>query len=148
MNLIKTVQKIFTAGEFMDEFNGMHIDYSNNNDGNTGLFMSDDHKVSEDLIGNVTRQATFTIYRNVFNANDVERIQNSNFIMELGAYLENLSNQNITFDYKVGKSIEKKGVIKNINCSNGMMFQYLNGAPGRGAQYMLQIQIKYEVLEN
>ena len=128
----------------MDEFNGIHIDYTNNKDLNTGLFLTNDSKIKSDVLGNVTRQANFAVYRNVFNANDKERIENSSFILDLANYLENLSFDGIEFDSRVGDETYKS-VITSITCSNGMMFQYLNGSPTMGAQYMLQVQVIYQI---
>lgn len=128
----------------MDEFNGIHIDYTNNKDLNTGLFLTNDSKIRSDVLGNVTRQANFAVYRNVFNANDKERIENSSFILDLANYLEDLSFDGIEFDSKVGDEMYKS-VITSIQCSNGMMFQYLNGNPTLGAQYMLQVQVTYQI---
>lgn len=145
MNLVETIKKIFTEREFMNEFNGMHVDYSNNNEEDSGLFLTNDRKISEDIVGNVKRQASFTVYRNVYSLSDAERIQNSAFILELSAYLESLSDEKITFEYKIGKEKEKTAYIDTISCSNGMVFQYLGNNPGNGAQYMLQLNVIYVV---
>lgn len=99
MNLVETIKKIFTDREFMNEFNGMHVDYTNSEEYDSGLFLTNDRKISEDMIGNVKRQASFTVYRNVYNLSDAERIQNSSFILELSAYLESLSDERISDQY-------------------------------------------------
>ena len=138
------MQKILSKGKYMDEFNGIHIDYTNNKDLNTGLFLTNDSKIKSDVLGNVTRQANFAVYRNVFNANDKERIENSSFILDLANYLEDLSFEGIELDIKVGDEMYKS-VITSIQCSNGMMFQYLNGNPTLGSQYMLQVQVTYQI---
>lgn len=148
MNLIETIQSIFTKGDFMDDFNGMHIDYTNNNGKDTGLILTNDSKVKEDLLGNITRRAQFTVYRNVYNASDYERLQNSTFILELSSYLESLNydENRFLFDYNIGKEERKNNAfIKSLQCSNGMMFRYLNGNPNEGAQYMLQLTATYVV---
>lgn len=145
MNLIECVKNLLSKDEYMDEFNGVHIDYTDNSNENTGLFLTSDNKLKEDVLGGMTRKATFTIYRNVYNATDSERIQNSTFILGLSAYLESLENTDIQFDYFIGKNEKRNAYITKIECSNGMLFKYLNGNPGMGAQYMLQLTVNYEV---
>ena len=131
MNLVETIKKIFTDREFMNEFNGMHVDYTNSEEYDSGLFLTNDRKISEDI----------------YNLSDAERIQNSSFILELSAYLESLSDERISFKYKIGKEKEKTAYIDDISCSNGMVFQYLGNNPSNGAQYMLQINVTYVVKE-
>ena len=147
MNLVETIKNVFQNGPYMELFKGMQIDYSSNANGNTGLFLSGDTFVSEDLIGNVTRRATFTAYWNIMNATDSKRLENSTLMLELEGYLESFRDSNIGFDYSInGGKTNQQGVIQNIQCTNGMLFRYLNGNPSHGAQYMLQLAVDYQIL--
>ena len=147
MNLVETIKNVFQNGPYMELFKGMQIDYSSNANGNTGLFLSGDTFVSEDLIGNVTRRATFTAYWNIMNATDSKRLENSTLMLELEGYLESFRDSNIGFDYSIdGGKTNQQGVIQNIQCTNGMLFRYLDGNPSKGAQYMLQLVVDYQIL--
>lgn len=147
MNLVETIKNVFQNGPYMELFKGMQVDYSSNANGNTGLFLSGDTFVSEDLIGNVTRRATFTAYWNIMNATDSKRLENSTLMLELEGYLESFRDSNIGFDYSIdGGKTKQQGVIQNIQCTNGMLFRYLNGNPSQGAQYMLQLAVDYQIL--
>ena len=68
----------------------IHIDFTEPDPVNYGLSSNGDSLIKEDLLGNQTRQHNFAMYAVGQSFTDYNRLTNSNFLLELGYYLEHL----------------------------------------------------------
>ena len=140
MNVIETVKHILSECTIMDEFNKIHIDYTEGSVGFAGLFPNGATKSGEDLIGNPKYRITFTLYTGLNSANDYDRLANSDLLLRLTYYLNQLKNLSITENVD---GHEYPGEVSRIFCSNGLLFDYPTGDPNDGVRYQLQIGAEY-----
>lgn len=142
MNVIETVKRILSECEILDELNSIHIDYTEGSTGFAGLFPNGATKTGEDLIGNPKYRITFALYTGLHSANDYDRLTNSDLMLRLTYYLNQLKNIGIT---ETVNENEYPGEITRIFCSNGLLFDYPTGDPNDGVRYQLQIGAEYAI---
>lgn len=88
----------------------VHIDYSTNKVQDFGLSPTGDTLVSEDILGNQTRNHTFILYATCQSLNDYDRLVNSGMLLELQMWLEQHAEGDI--EVEVGDNI-LYGELKN-----------------------------------
>lgn len=142
MNVIETVRRILSECDIMDEFNGIHVDYTEAVTGFAGLFPNGATKTGEDLIGNPKYRITFALYTGLSSANDYDRLANSDLLLRLTYFLNQQKNIAIT---ETVNGNEYPGEITRIFCSNGLLFDYPTGDPNDGVRYQLQIGAEYAI---
>ena len=62
MNVIETLRDKITTCPLMKDFNAVHIDYTEPNDGQAGLFFNGATLVRQSIGGDADWQARFTLY--------------------------------------------------------------------------------------
>ena len=142
MNVIETIQQILTDCDILDDFNGIHVDYTEGNAGEAGLFSNGANKVGEDLIGNPKYHINFTLYTGLQSANEYDRLNNSDLLLRLTYYLDRIKYVQITEDIN---GTEYNGEITRISCANALLFDYPYEDPMQGVRYQLQIGVDYTI---
>lgn len=140
MNVIEKVKDILKNYEHISEFvNDIHIDFTDSDAKSYGLSSIGDALLSKDILDNETRQHNFILYARAEAYEDFDRLQNSNFLLELNYWLEKQ------------KDIEiNNGKITSLSSANGMLYEIPDGDLNNGVLYQLQIYAEYtrEVIEN
>lgn len=144
MNIIETVRKILTDCSLMDQFNGVHIDYTDSTPGDCGLIPQGARLLGGDVCGNEKYLITFQLQSGLHAYEDADRLSNSNFLLELGYYLDHI--MDIETVEKVNGS-EKNAVITKMRCNNALMFFAPSGDINDGVVYQLQIEVNYTIKE-
>ena len=144
MNIIELVKYILQKFPKIREVcNQIQIDFTDNTDDSYGLYPTGDTLISEDVIGNQTRQHTFILYAVYQSQSDYDRIANSDTLLELQHWLENKAdNQKITVT--VGDR-ELTGELKKITCANGMLYAIPDDNLNSGVMYQIQITAEYKI---
>ena len=147
MNIIELVQKLLLDYPRISEVcNKIHIDFTDNQDTDYGLSSIGDVKLSEDILGNQTRQHNFVLYAVYQALNDYDRISNSGAILELQMYLESAAlGQEVEITVNNTKYI---GKLTKIECSNGMLYEIPLENLMCAWRYQLQINAQYEIERN
>lgn len=143
MNIIETIQAALAS---FPKINELHIDYNDDAPDNFGLYPTGDRIITQDIIGNQTRNHNFVLYADFLSFNDYLRLQNSNTLLELQYWLEKYPNQQTITATIDGE--EKSGVLTKITCSNGMLFSVLDGNINSAVRYTLQIAAEYQIINN
>ena len=96
MTIIDFMRQKLTEYPKISEFlagDDIHIDFTEPDPTCYGLSSTGDILVKEDLLGNQTRRHNFSMYAVGQSFTDYNRLANSNFLLELGYYLEHLPQQ-------------------------------------------------------
>ena len=144
MNVIETLRKKITTCPLMKTFNAVHMDYTEPNDGQAGLFFNGASLVRRSVEGDYDWKARFTLYTFCDTFEDYQRISASNFLLGLTYYLQSLSGieivENVNGD-------DHAGEIQSVEASNGMLYQLVNANYDKGGQYQIQISVNYTIYE-
>lgn len=144
MNVIERLKDMLSDCPLMDDFNDGHVDYTEAEPGNFGIFNVGTTKLKEDVLGNATYISNFTLYANNMAYDDMTRLANSSWLLDMSYWLNNQKDLDIEVEIE-GET--KKGVISKIDSSNAMMFRYPTGNPADGVDYQIQIKVTYKILE-
>lgn len=91
MTILEITKQIINEYPHIEEFtNNIHYDFSDDTEGEAGLYIAGDRKISEDVLGNQMRQSDMIMYATCQAASDYDRLNNSNFLSNLSWYLENV----------------------------------------------------------
>lgn len=139
MNIIEKVKDILTNCVLMDTFNnGNHIDYTDKSlINNYGLYTSGESTTKVSIIGDRTKVHSFTIYSVLDTFDDVDRLTNTTFLINLGNYLEKL-------DIAPFQDGDKWITINSFSTSNGMLYETLED---KKSIYQFQLNVKYKESE-
>ncbi len=144
MNIIETVRELLTAFPKIAEVaNALHVDFTNPPPDSYALSSTGDSQISEDILGNPTRQHTFVLYSNWQSASDFDRLNNSGVMLELAQFLEKRG-RGLAVTAEIDGELYT-GVTTSVTCTNGMLFavpETLNG----GVIYQLQIAANYKII--
>jgi hypothetical protein len=140
MNIIELV-KVVVMG--FPNISDLHIDYTEDDPDNYGLYPTGDQHVKEDVLGNQTRQHNFVLYATFQSFTDYERLANSTFLLDLAYWLEKAA---------TGQMIEVTineqtvtGTLKKLSSANGMLYGYKEGTLSGPVTYQLQIYAQYHL---
>ncbi len=133
MNVIEEVKEILKKYPKINEFvNDIHIDFTDSEAKSYGLSSTGDSLISEDILGNQKRKHNFVLYARAEAYEDFDRLQNSNFLLELNYWLEKQKNIEI-----------ENGKIISLSSKNGMLYQIPDDDLNNGVLYQLQIYAEY-----
>lgn len=134
MNIIEKVKEILKEYPKISEFvNDIHIDFTDSESKSYGLSSIGDTLLKKDILDNQIRQHNFVLYARAEAYEDFDRLQNSNFLLELNYWLE--KQKNIEID---------GGKIISLSSANGMLYEIPNSDLTNGVLYQLQIYAEYE----
>lgn len=140
MNIIEKMKSIL---EEYPKIGTLHIDYNLNDADSFGLYSTGDKKLSEDVLGNQTRQHTFILYAAFQSFNDYDRLANSGLLLELQLWLEQYADGQAVSTTVNGTQCA--GQLKKITCANGMLFNIPDNNMNTAVQYQLQITAEYTI---
>ena len=143
MNIIEKVRSLLETFPKIAEVCGtVHVDFTGNDTDSYGLASMGDALVSEDILGNQTRQHTFMLH-SIFSAiNDYERLNNSGVMLELAQHLDSCVGDEVTHEID-GET--HTGEITKITTANGMLSVIPDENTVSGWFYQLQITAAYTV---
>lgn len=146
MTIIDFMRQKLTEYPKISEFlagGDIHIDFTEPDPVNYGLSSNGDSLIKEDLLGNQTRQHNFAMYAVGQSFTDYNRLTNSNFLLELGYYLEHLPEEN-GITVKVGDK-ELTGKFLKATTANAMNMGLMGETINEGVMYQIQIYARYFV---
>lgn len=122
--------------------NAIHVEFADSEPTSYGLSSIGDSLVSEDILGNQTRQHNFLLYSTFSGINDYERLANSSILLELAQWLE------LQIGTEVDATVNGKtrsGVVSKITTGNGLLYEVPAENTGIGFRYQLQIAVIYKI---
>lgn len=138
-NIIETVRDLLLAFPEIREVVGeIRIDFADPEPTSYGLTSEGDTLLSEDVLGNQTRQHTFVLYSTFSGINDFERLQNSGALLRLTHWLSGQRDIPVAHD-------GKPGVMRSVRAENGMLYAVPQENAADGMQYQLQIIAEYTI---
>lgn len=144
MNIIETVKDLLQRFPKISEVcNDVHVDFTEAETDSYGLSPTGDTLLFEDVLGNQTRQHTFTLYAVYQSLNDYDRLANSGVLLELQMWLER-EGTGMSISAEVGNETFT-GTVKKIVCSNGMVYAVPQENMTDGVMYQLQINAQYTI---
>lgn len=144
MNIIELVQSaLMTFPKISDVCNEIHIDFTDNSPTNYGLSPTGDTLLSEDILGNQTRQHSFILYAVYQSQSDYDRMANSGTLLELQMWLEKYAHEQAISITVGGTALT--GTLSKLTCANGMIYAIPDGNLNGPVQYQLQIQAQYKI---
>lgn len=143
-NIIETVKKILTDAQIMDEFNGCHVDYTENNVTDAGLMSLGSSLTKKSVIGDEYYRHTFTLFAEKHAFDDYQRLMGSSWLLKLTYYLNHIRNIDITAEVD---GVTKDGTLLTMSCMNGMVYAIPSGDINDGITYQLQIYADYVIKE-
>lgn len=146
MTIIDFMRQKLTEYPKISEFlagGDIHIDFTEPDPVNYGLSSNGDSLIKEDLLGNQTRQHNFAMYAVGQSFTDYNRLTNSNFLLELGYYLEHLpEEEGLIVD--TGEH-ELTGKFLKATTANAMSMGLMGETINEGVMYQIQIYARYFV---
>lgn len=146
MTIIDFMRQKLTEYPKISEFlagDDIHIDFTEPDPGSYGLSSNGDTLVKEDVLGNQIRRHNFALYAVGQSFTDYNRLANSNFLLELGYYLEHLPEESgLTVDIG-GQELPAKFL--KATTANAMSMGLMGDTINEGVMYQLQIQAQYFV---
>ena len=146
MTIIDFMRKKLTEYPKISEFlvsDEIHIDFTEPNSVNYGLSSTGDKLVSEDILGNQIRQHSFVMYAVGQSFTDYNRLANSNFLLDLAAWLEHLpSEDGITITVS---ERELTGIFTKATTANAMSMGWMGETVNDGCMYQIQIYAQYRI---
>ena len=146
MTIIDYMRQTLTKYPKISEFlagDEIHIDFTEPDPVNYGLTSNGDSLVKEDVLGNQIRQHNFVMYAVGQSFTDYNRLSNSNFLLELGYWLEWLPEED-------GLSVEIDGQtltgrFLKATTANAMAMQPMTEDINDGVLYQIQIYAQYKI---
>lgn len=146
MTIIDFMRQKLTEYPKISEFlsgDDIHIDFTEPDPVNYGLSSNGDSLLKEDVLGNQTRRHRFVMYAVGRSFTDYNRLANSNFLLELGYYLEHLPEEG-GITVHIGER-EQAGKFLKATTANAMSMGLMGETIGEGVIYQIQIYADYFV---
>ena len=140
MNIIELVNEVVMG---FPNISDLHIDYTDSDPDNYGLYPAGDQLIKEDIVGNQDRQHNFVLYA-VFQAfQDYERLANSTFLLDLAYWLEKAA-AGQTIEVTINEQTVT-GNLTKLSSANGMLYGYHDGTLTGPVTYQIQIYAQYHL---
>ena len=120
----------------------IHVDFTEP-DSSYGLSSNGDSLVKEDMLGNQTPRHNFAMYAVAPSFTDYCRLVNSNFLLELGYWLEQLPEEGGLIANIGNQELEARFL--KATTSNAMAMQPMGETVNDGILYQIQIQVTYKI---
>lgn len=114
MTIIEYMRQKLTEYPKISEFltgDDIHIDFTEPDPVNYGLSSNGDSLVKEDILGNQIRRHNFVMYAVGQSFTDYNRLANSNFLLELAYWLEQLPEES-GIEVNVGDEVKEATFLK------------------------------------
>ena len=145
MTIIDFMRQKLTEYPKISEFlvdGDIHVDFTAPGS-SYGLSSNGDSLVKEDLLGNQTRRHNFAMYAVAPSFTDYCRLANSNFLLEMGYWLDSLPEEGGITAYIDGQ--EAPARFQKAITSNAMAMQPMGETVNDGILYQIQIQVTYKI---
>jgi hypothetical protein len=144
MNIIEKVRSMLESFPKIAQIcDTVHVDFTGIDTDSYGLASTGDSLLTEDVLGNQTRQHSFMLH-SVFSAvNDFERLSNSGVLLELAQHLDSCVGDEVTHEID---GFTHTGEITKISTANGMLSAIPEENTISGWFYQLQITADYTVI--
>ena len=145
MTIIDFMRQKLTEYPKISEFlvdGDIHVDFTAPGS-SYGLSSNGDSLVKEDMLENQTRRHNFAMYAVAPSFTDYCRLASSNFLLELGYWLEQLPEEGGLTAIVGGQELEAR-FLKAIT-SNAMAMQPMGETVNDGILYQIQIQVTYKI---
>lgn len=146
MTIIDFMREMLTEYPKIAEFMGgadIHIDFTDPEPTNYGLSSTGDSLIREDVLGNQIRQHNFVMYAVGQSFTDYNRLANSNFLLELGYWLERLPEGDELSTEIDGQTVT--GRFLKATTANAMAMQPMTEDINDGVLYQIQIYAQYKI---
>lgn len=146
MTIIDFMRQKLTEYPKIAEFMGgadIHIDFTDPQPTNYGLSSTGDSLIREDVLGNQIRQHNFAMYSVGQSFTDYNRLANSNFLLELGYWLERLPEGDELSTEIDGQTVT--GRFLKATTANAMAMQPMTEDISDGVLYQIQIYAQYKI---
>lgn len=146
MTIIDYMRKVLTEYPQISEFladDDIHIDFTEPEPVNYGLSSTGESLIKEDVLGNQIRQHNFVMYAAGQSFTDYNRLANSNFLLELSYWLNNLPPGD-ELDVRIGNR-KAKGKFLKASTANAMSMGLMGDTIEKGVMYQLQINAQYKI---
>lgn len=146
MTIIDFMREKLTEYPKIAEFMGgadIHIDFTDPEPTNYGLSSTGDSLNREDVLGNQIRQHNFVMYAVGQSFTDYNRLANSNFLLELGYWLERLPEGDELSTEIDGQTVT--GRFLKATTANAMAMQPMTEDINDGVLYQIQIYAQYKI---
>jgi len=142
MNIIERVQKVLTDLTILDDFNKVHIDYTDNSKYDECGLSSLGESEPKVNISDTKRwhQHNFVLYSYQKSITDADRIANSSLLLSLGYDLSTLKGQEVIATINGSDYV---GRITKMWASNAMV--YAVDDPQKGILYQINLFVQYEL---
>lgn len=146
MTVIEIMKQLLESYDKISDFvsaDNIHIDFTESIDleqKNYGLMSIGDTLISSNVWGDQKRRHNFVLYVVHPAIDDIVRLENSNFLLNLNYWLEKKKGQEITAEID---NVEKHGKVTSIGATNAMLFDIINGTVEGGFKYQIQIHVDY-----
>ena len=145
MTIIDFMRQKLTEYPKISEFlvdGDIHVDFTEPGS-SYGLSSNGDSLVKEDMLFNQTRRHNFAMYAVAPSFTDYCRLANSNFLLELGYWLEQLPEEGGLIANIGGQELEARFL--KATTSNAMAMQPMGETVNDGILYQIQIQVTYKI---
>ena len=140
MNIIELVQSTVMG---FPNISDLHIDYTENEPNNYGLYPTGDQLLKEDILGNQDRQHNFVLYAIFQSFNNYERMANSTFLLDLNYWLEKAATGQ-AIEVTINEQIVA-GKLTKLSSANGMLYGHQEGTLTGPVTYQLQVYAQYHL---
>lgn len=123
----------------------LHIDFTDPSPVNYGLSSTGDSIVKQDILGNQIRQHNFVMYAVGQSYIDYNRLANSNFLLELAYWLEDLPEE-AGIEAIVDGEVFNGRFIK-ASSANAMAMNPMGESMNDGVMYQIQIYAQYKIMK-
>ncbi len=145
MTIIDYMRQKLTEYPKISEFltdSDIHMDFTEPGP-SYGLSSNGDSLVKEDMLGNQIRRHNFVMYAVAPSFTDYCRLVNSNFLLELGYWLEQLPEEGGLIAHIGNQEMEARFI--KVTTSNAMAMQPMGETVNDGILYQIQIQVTYQI---
>lgn len=146
MTIIDFMRKKLSEYPKIQEFlfgEELHMDFTDPDATSYGLSSAGDTLLKEDILGNQQRRHSFVLYAVNQSFTDYCRLANSNFLLELGYWLERLPEEE-GIQVNIGDEV-LTGRFLNATTANAMAMQPMGATVNDGVLYQIQIYANYKI---
>lgn len=146
MTIIDFMRKKLSEYPKMQEFlagEELHIDFTDPDATNYGLSSTGDTLIKENICGSQSRRHSFMLYAVCPSFTDYCRVANSNFLLELAYWLEQLPEE-AGIKAEIGEKM-RDGTFLNATTANAMAMLPMGATVNDGILYQIQIYANYEI---
>lgn len=146
MTIIDYMRRKLTEYPHISDFlsgDDLHIDFTDPDPANYGLSSNGDSLINRNIRGDEKRQHKFVLYAAGQSFTDYSRLANSNFLLELGYWLEHLPEED-GIDVEVDDR-RLQGRFLKATASNAMAMQPMGETVNDGVLYQIQIFVTYQM---